>query len=136
MRVVADTNVIVSGVFWGGPPHLVLEAAHDGKIVLLTTPVLLAELEDVLRRAKFSPRLERAGSSPQDAVGEFASVAIIVTPTPIPPTVVEGPDDDRVIECALGGAADLIVSGDQHLLALGVYRGIRIVSVAELLSLV
>lgn len=56
MRVVADTNTVVSAFLWGGPPKAVLDAARDGRISLHTTPALLVELEDVLSRDKFTAR--------------------------------------------------------------------------------
>ena len=58
MRVVADTNTVVSPFLWGGPPKAVLDTAREGRITLHTTPALLAELEDVISRAKFAARLK------------------------------------------------------------------------------
>ncbi len=60
MKVVADTNVVVSGLLWHGPSRQVLDAACAGSIQLFTTTVLLAELQDVLRRPKFAERLTHA----------------------------------------------------------------------------
>ena len=62
MRVVADTNIVVSGLLWRGNPRRLLEAAREGTIDLFTSAALLAELEDVLSRAKFAQRLVSAGS--------------------------------------------------------------------------
>ena len=60
MRVVADTNIVVSGLLWRGNPRRVLDAARDGIIELFTSPSLLEELEEVLSRKKFATRLEAA----------------------------------------------------------------------------
>ena len=57
MRVVADTNVVVSGLLWHGNERRLLDAARDGFVELFTSKELLAELEDVLGRSKFAPRL-------------------------------------------------------------------------------
>ena len=69
MRVVADTNIIVSGLLWKGNPRRVLEAARDGTIDLFTSAVLLTELEVVLDRQKFAHRLESAGVFPRIGFG-------------------------------------------------------------------
>ncbi len=61
MRVVADTNIVVSGLLWRGNPRLILDAARDGGIDLYTSGALLDELEEVLVREKFSGRLRAAG---------------------------------------------------------------------------
>ena len=63
MRAVIDTNVLVSGLFWHGPPHMLLEHARDGALDLISSPALLAELTTVLGRAKFETILARTGSS-------------------------------------------------------------------------
>ncbi len=68
MRVVADTNVVVSGLLWKGNPRRVLDAARDGKIDLFTSAVLLTELEDVLNREKFAQRLALVGVTPHELV--------------------------------------------------------------------
>lgn len=64
---------------------------------------------------------------------KFAALATVVEPTAIEPVVVADPDDDHVVACALAANADLIVSGDDHLLSVGEYRGIRIVAATQAL---
>jgi len=63
VRVVADTNTVVSAFLWGGPPASVLASARERRITLLTSAALLAELEDVLSREKFAARIARVGSA-------------------------------------------------------------------------
>lgn len=101
---------------------------------LFTSPALLIELEDVLGRRKFQRRLESAGVDPQDLVFGYAALARLVIPTEKPAVVLEDPDDDEVLACALSARAEVIVSGDRHLRGLGSFRGIRIVTAAELLA--
>lgn len=64
MRLVADTNVVVSGLLWHGPSRLLLNAAREGSVELCTSVALLSELEEVLRREKFSQRLLTANGTP------------------------------------------------------------------------
>lgn len=134
MRVVADTNTIVSGSLWQGNPRRILNAARDGLIELYTTRTLLVELEDVLTRDRFAERLLKAGVVARVLVRNFASVATLVEPEQIEPVVLRDPDDDAVIACALSAGCDVIVSGDKDLLDLREHNGIRILTATELLE--
>jgi predicted nucleic acid-binding protein len=84
---------------------------------------LLIELEDVLGRRKFQRRLESAGVDPQDLVFGYAALARLVIPTEKPAVVLEDPDDDEVLACALSARAEVIVSGDRHLRVLEASAG-------------
>lgn len=132
MRFVIDTNLLVSGLMFGGLPRQLLDAARAGDFELCTSEVLLAELLDVLGRSKFADRIVQASLSPQILVDDLRKLAIVVTPTNVPRVVPTDPDDDHVLAAALAGAADLIASGDRRdLLPLGNYAGIPIVSARE-----
>jgi predicted nucleic acid-binding protein len=78
MRLVLDTNTVVSGLLWSGPPRQVLDTARVGQVTLFTTLVLLAELDDVLSRSKFATRLHAAGVSAQALVVGYAALATLV----------------------------------------------------------
>jgi putative PIN family toxin of toxin-antitoxin system len=132
MRAVADTNVVVSGLLWQGPPRRVLDLARAGTLELFTSPALLVELEDVLGRRKFARRLQAAGVESRDLVLGYAALARVVVPTEKPAAIPEDPDDDEVLACALAARAEIIVSGDMHLRNLGTFRGIRVVTAAQL----
>ncbi len=134
MRVVADTNTVVSGLFWRGPPRSILDAASASDIELFTTPVLLAELEDVLGRDKFRDRLAAAGTTAHELMLGYAALVTLTTPAAIEPVVADDPEDDAILACAIAARAHLIVSGDRHLLALGAYRGVEVVDAATLLT--
>jgi uncharacterized protein len=82
MRVVADTNIVISGLLWRGNPRRVLDAARDGIIELFTSPVLLEELEDVLKREKFSVRLETVGVTVQEIIGGYSALATVIDAAP------------------------------------------------------
>jgi len=133
MRVVADTNTIVSGLLWHGAPRQVLDAAREGTITLFTSAVLLDELEEVLARPKFSVRLERVRLQPKDLAQGFSTLATMVKPSDIPRVVDADVDDDAVIACAVAARAQAIVSGDSDLLRLKKYAEISILTAPELL---
>ena len=133
VRVVLDTNTLVSGVISpGGPPRRLLDDARTQAFELCSSATLLAELLDVLSREKFAARLTRAGLTPQGIVGDLRRLAYLATPQEVPRVVENDTDDDHVLACAVAGRADLIVSGDKHLLTLGgQYNGIAIVPPAQ-----
>jgi putative PIN family toxin of toxin-antitoxin system len=112
----------------------VLDAAHHDLVTLLTSPALLAELEDVLQRPKFAQRLTDAHVAAKDLVLGFSALADLVRPGSVLPVVVRDPDDDEVLACALFGKVDRIVSGDVDLLNLGSYQGIPIVTAAQIIA--
>jgi len=134
VRVVLDTNAVVSGLFWRGAPRRILDTARSGAIQLFTTAGLLAELEDVLGRPRFAQRLTAAGATVHEIVLGYASLVTLVQPARIDPVVIEDPDDDAVLACALAANAEAIVSGDAHLLGLKQYQVMPILTAAQLLS--
>ena len=134
MRVVADTNIIVSGLFWHGTPRQVLDAARARVIDLYTSPLLLAELSDVLQRDKFAERLASVGAHIEDLVMGYAALAKVIKPTTPVSAISADPDDNAVLECAIAARADAIVSGDRHLLSLTHFRKIPILTANKLLA--
>ena len=132
MRLVLDTNLLVSGVIAAGLPRQLVDGAKAGEFELCTSEVLLAELLDVLSRSKFSARLSQAGLTPQSIVDDLRRIAVVVTPAHTPRVVLTDPDDDHVIAAAVTCQADLIASGDKRdLLPLGSFQGIAIVTARE-----
>jgi putative PIN family toxin of toxin-antitoxin system len=132
--VVLDTNTVISGLLWHGAPRKLLDNAREGRIQLFTSVTLLDELYDVLNREKFFKRLRRVGITPWDLVVGFASLGVLVKPANIELVIADDPDDDAVLACAIAAQAELIVSGDSHLLNLGGYRDIPIVAAGDALS--
>ena len=136
MRLVLDTNVVASGLLWDGRPARLIDVAQANEVELFTSRVLLAELTRILRRAKFTKAIAASGASLEELVLGYAELATLVTPGSIPPTVLDDPDDDHVIACALAAHADVIVSGDRHLLKLAQYESMRILTAAEAVAII
>lgn len=134
IRVVADTNIIVSGLLWHGAPRRLLDSARTGSIELFTSAALLVELEDVLQRQSFAQRLVLVDLAPRELVLDYAALTTVIEPADIAPAVLADPDDDAVLACAIGAQADAIVSGDSHLLKLKEYGNIPILSAVDLLA--
>lgn len=131
MRIVLDTNVIVSALIWGGTPYKLLQAATEGDIDLYTSPTLLAELREVLAREHLASRLAKQRSSVEQAIAFYGELATSVSPLTTPRVVPGDADDDHVIAAALAAKADLVVSGDRDLLAMGNHEGLTILTAAE-----
>jgi len=130
LRVVLDTNVIISALVGHGKSRHLLTKLFE-KYEIVSSKQMLAELGDVLSRRKFG--------FTRNQINEFLLMmirgSIAATVTECPEIIVEDPDDDVVLATALEGGADFIVSGDKHLLSLREFRGIRIVTVREMLEI-
>ena len=121
IKVVLDTNIFISSIFWTGNPHTIVGLALDKKIVVYTSPAILTELEKVLHR-DFKEDQEFV----ERQIALILEYAEIVRPLHQVNVVKEDPDDNKIIECALTAAADYIVSGDPHLTNLKEVFGIKI----------
>jgi uncharacterized protein len=126
MRLVLDTNVVVSALFWNGNERRVLEACVEGSHAMVSA--LLAEAERILLQKFSYPKPDTAAF-----LRMVVRAADLVAPGESLRVVSADPDDDRVLECAIAGRADRIVTGDKHLLALRAFRGIGIVRPADAL---
>ncbi|MBI2611287.1 putative toxin-antitoxin system toxin component, PIN family [Candidatus Gottesmanbacteria bacterium] len=127
VRVVFDTNIYISALhFKSSLPRKLLESVENEELHLIISPQIMAEMRGVLR-VKF-------GYIPNklNLVEELlTSICIVVDPQKRIRVVIEDADDDKIIECAIEGDADFIVSGDRHLLNIGSYKGVKIVSARE-----
>lgn len=121
--MVFDTNVLVSALVFGGVPRDVYELAVAGHLLVVTSPTLIIELQEILL-AKFRYPIEIV----ERITSEYKTLGVVVEPTVTISAVKEDPDDDRVLECAVSGQADAIVSGDRHLLTRERFRGIPILT--------
>ena len=123
MRIVVDTNVFVSGVFFTGPPHRILKAWADRKLQIVVSKEILDEYDRVGRRL--------ANQFPNVDLGPFfallATAAEVVEAKPLPEQVCTDPDDDKFLACALAGRCRLIVRGDRALLKVSGYRRLIVV---------
>jgi putative PIN family toxin of toxin-antitoxin system len=131
VRAVLDTNVLLSGLFWRGAPHALIEQARDGALTLISSPSLLAELAEVINRPKFRAILDRSNTDPERTLAELRRLVEIIDPPSLPVPTSRDPSDDAVLALAAGAQVDLIISGDADLLTLGSYAGIPIVNPAE-----
>jgi len=128
MRVVFDTNVFISGLQYGGKPEIAMQFAAIAGCTLIASEEILLEIEDVLVR-KFRWSQKNVASS----LSWIRSFSDIVMPD-ITLNDCSDPDDNRILEAAITGKADFIVSGDRHLLRLKRFRGIDIIEVKDFID--
>lgn len=127
-RVLADNNVVASGFLWDGPSARVIRSARVGLLQLVTTEEMLSELENVLRDAYLVRRVQASTFTPETLAATFRSMSEVVRPAPAILSAVRDRDDTIVIAAAVGGDADIVVTGDKDLLALGSHGLIAILT--------
>ncbi len=122
MRVVLDTNVLISAIFFSGTPSKILTHWRIGNFTAVISEPIIVEYTRVAE--------EISAKFPQVNISEILELFIlnseIVDTGDLRITACEDPDDNKFIECAVAGSCGIIVSGDKHLLKLGTYQGIEI----------
>lgn len=131
LRVTADTNIIISALNFPGNPSRILDMAESGEIRLTISDDILDEVARVLRRPKFGWTRERVDGALQ---GLFAFTEF-VEPRRRFDVVKDDPPDNRILECAVAGASDYLITGDKHLLKFGQFAGVKIVSPAAFIEM-
>jgi len=134
MKIVVDTNTVVSGYLWLGIPARGLELHACGLVDICTCEAQLSELTEVLRRPKFHRRLALAGISVEEISAHFRQLKQLVEPSPVVATPLTDLNDLWVLGCAQAADAQAIITGDRHLLTLQVHQGIPIYRAAEFVS--
>lgn len=131
-KAVFDTNILVSAWFWEGNESKLIESVEEGFIHGYSSKQLVEELCRTLRYPKFNLSQDEVES----IRNYYLLIFKIVSPKQAINIILEDPSDNMVLECALEAEADYIVSGDHHLLNVGEFRGVKIVTAAELLKII
>lgn len=126
MKIVVDTNVVISGIFFGGNPRKIVESVVDGKIEAIATKEIIEEYMEIVDYMveKKQGKLDHSMLSPL-----YSSMRLIEAETSV--DVCRDPDDNKFIECAVDAKALYIVSGDKDLLDVGKYGDVKIVTAKE-----
>lgn len=131
IKIVLDTNVLISAIVFGGKPRDILEKAIKGQIQLVLSEELIGELSGVLEGRKFKYPSEIM----KLIITELEAIAEVVKPEKKLKVIKKDPEDNRVLECAQKSKADFIVSGDVHLLEFEEFMGTKILTPEAFLSL-
>ncbi len=129
LRVVIDTNVYISAIFWGGKPRQIVDMGRDGHIFIFTSLDIEKEIGD-----KLAVKFHLAEDEVNRISLDFGTFTIPVKPTKKISFIKDDPDDDKFLECGIACHADYIVSGDSHLQRVKEFEKIKIVSPADFLE--
>jgi putative PIN family toxin of toxin-antitoxin system len=110
LRIVLDTNVFISGLFFSGPPYQILKAWRNGKVKIVISLEILYEYQRVAEILSD----QFPGVDINTALHLIASKSELVVPKPLSTKICEDPDDDKFFASALAGKAKIVVSGDKH----------------------
>lgn len=132
ISLVTDTNILVSATIAKGKEFELLELAKTGKVRLVLSLEILKEFMEVLSRPKFDyPKILIEQISKH-----LLNISYLVFPNTKLEIIKRDPDDNKILECAIDGKTDYIISGDNHLLELKEFRGIKIIKTKEILRLI
>ena len=136
MKTVIDTNVLISALVSPGKiPAQIVHSWRSGEIDLLFSQAILSEYERVLHYPHIQRYSKMTGAEIDETLGDIQLYGILVYAPELSLAVSADPDDDKFLACAIAGKADIIVSGDNHLLTLGSHAGIPILTPAAFLAL-
>lgn len=134
MKFVADTNVLISATFWKGDSEKIIIKAEKKEIKLILSKEIITEYSKVLNYSEIKNKIRNKRLEIGYTIQKIISIATIVEPKMQLNTVKEDPDDNKILECALEGKADYIVSQDAHLLKLKEFHGIKIITPKQALK--
>lgn len=123
MKVILDTNVFISGIFFSGPPHQILKAWRDKKIQIVISPEILDEYQ----RVGGSLATKYPGIEIHPFIELLTARAELISSKNFHVYICEDPDDDKFFACAIASRTKLIISGDKHLLNVSGYQGIKVI---------
>jgi putative PIN family toxin of toxin-antitoxin system len=129
-KVVLDTNVLISGILFGGNPRQILELVIKDKIAAYISPAIFTEFKEVLIRPKFGLPHEECFLIAREIEGQFCFVFPQITVD----LIKDDPDDNIILECALAANVKYIITGDPHLLNLASFEKIKIISPATFVT--
>lgn len=130
LKVVLDTNVYLSGIIFGGNSRHILDLAIENKITIFTSPSILLEVSEKLNK-KFKWNEDQIIT----VIKAISKTAEVIKPQNKLKIVKSDPSDNKIIEAAVEGNTEYIVSGDKHLLDIKQFRSIQIVSPSQFLSI-
>jgi uncharacterized protein len=130
-KIVIDTNIYISSIFWGGKPRQVVDLGRNKKVLIFSSSLIIDEIADKLK-SKFNLTEEECSQ----IIFDFSTFTTLVETPHSLKVIDDDPDDDKFIECAVSSMSDYIVSGDKHLLTLKEYNGIKMLKASEFLSFI
>jgi len=136
-RIVLDTNIFISGFLWEGNEARLIRKIENNEVMNFISQEILEEIENVIKRDKFTELLDKARIKPDEIIEKIISISHMVVGLKMKGNIVKSdPADDKFIECAINSRSKYIVSGDNHLLNLKKYGNIQILTVPQMLKII
>ena len=135
MKVVIDTNVFISATFWHGDPERIITKAENNEIELVLSKEIIEEFIKVLHYKEITEKIKDKDLEMKYTIKKIISISEIVEPSKKLEVVKDDPDDNKFIEAAVEGKCAYIISSDKHLLKIGDYEGIIILSPKKFIEL-
>ena len=135
IKLVLDTNTLVSAFFWEGNEAELLRKIEEGKVKLYITSEILKEIEEIIKRPKFNEVMRKANLTPDQIIQKIISLSHLVIAPKINVKFCRDEKDNIFLECAESAKVDYIISGDEDLLSLKEYKGILIIRTWKILQL-
>lgn len=133
IKVTLDTNVLISGTFWEGEAYKIIQLVEQKKIQCYLSKEILAEYNKVLHSDEILEKVEEHHLKIKSAIIKVVEICSIVEPKTKVMVVIDDPDDNKILECALEARVDYVVTYDEHILKLKEFEGIQLISPKELL---
>lgn len=135
MKITVDTNVLISATFWNGDSQKIIELVEDKKITLVLSKGILKEYAEVLQYKDIQEKVVGHNLALKHSILKIAQISTIVQPQEKLSIVKDDPNDNIILECALEGKVDYIISQDKHLLKCNGFEGIKILTPKDFLTL-
>ena len=136
MKLVLDTNIVVSGTFWKGDSFRILDLVNKGKVNIIVTQPILEEYDKIIHSEEILEKIDIYQQVKIKVLQDILSKATLVDPKEKIQIIKDDPDDDKFLEAAIEAKADYIISKDKHLLKHREYKGIKIIKPEEFLKII
>lgn len=128
MKVTLDTNVMLSATLWYGASNKIFRLIENGEIELVLSEEIIDEYANVMYYDEIQDKIKEHNLELMIIIEDLVALSTIVIPTRKINAVLEDPNDDKILECAVEGESDYIITNDKHLLKLKEFEGIKIVT--------
>ncbi len=128
MKVILDTNVLISATFWNGDSNKIIEKVERKEIEMIISREIIEEFANVLDYKDIKEKIKDKNLEMNRTIEKIVSLSNIVDPNEKLDIVKDDPDDNKILECAKAGNVDFIITNDNHLLKLKDFEGIKIIT--------
>lgn len=135
IRITVDTNVLISATFWHGASEKIIDKVENKEVVLTLSEKIIEEYIKVLNYEEIQQKMKEKNLQIKEAMLRIGLIAEIVEVKTKIRVVKEDPEDDKIIECAVEGNVDYIISQDKHLLSIKKFQNIPIIHPQEFLKI-